>query len=369
MGMTEKQGGSDVRANTTAAVPVDGSGPGPGYLLNGHKWFTSAPMNDAFLVLAQAPAGLSCFLVPRWAPDGQRNGLYIQRLKDKLGNRSNASAEIELDGAWARMVGEEGRGIATILEMVNVTRLDCVTGSAALMRQAVAQAAHHVTRRRAFGSMLVDKPLMTNVVADLEIEVEAAEALMARTAATFDRAGEDEHEAALRRIVTPVAKYWVTKRCTGVVHEAMECLGGNGYVEESIMPRLLRESPLNAIWEGSGNVIAIDVMRALHTSPGTAEAFLREVEFTRGADSALDGAVDALARAMGDDRGDVEGGARRLVGAMATVLAASLLVRHADPVVAEAFIATRVAGGGGHLYGTLPAGVDTAAISAKAVPG
>ena len=369
MGMTEKQGGSDVRANSTVAVPVDGGG--AEHLLTGHKWFTSAPMNDAFLVLAQAPAGLSCFLVPRWAPDGQRNGLHIQRLKDKMGNRSNASAEIELDGAWGRMVGEAGRGIATILEMVNVTRLDCVTGSAALMRQAVAQAAHHVTHRRAFGSVLIDKPLMRNVVADLEVEVEAAEALMARTAATFDRAGEDEHEAALGRVVTPVAKYWVTKRCTEVVHEAMECLGGNGYVEESMMPRLLRESPLNAIWEGSGNVIALDVMRALHTSPGTVEALMSEVEITRGADATLDGAVDDVARAMGDNRVEVEveGGARRLAGSMATVLAASLLVRYADPWVAEAFIATRVAGGGGHLYGTLPAGVDTAAIAARAVPG
>ncbi len=368
MGMTEKQGGSDVRSNTTAAVPVDGGGPGAGYLLTGHKWFTSAPMNDAFLMLARAPAGLSCFLVPRWTPDGERNTLHILRLKDKLGNRSNASAEIELDGAWARMVGEEGRGVATILEMVNVTRLDCVTGSAALMRQAVAQAAHHVAHRRAFGSVLIDKPLMANVVADLEVEVEAAEALMARTAATFDRAGQDEHEAALRRIVTPVAKYWVTKRCTEVVHEAMECLGGNGYVEESIMPRLLRESPLNAIWEGSGNVIALDVLRAQQTWPETVAALMSEVEVTRGADSALDGAIDDLARVMRGGAG-VEGDARRLAGSMAAVLAASLLVRHADPVVAEAFIATRVAGGGGHLYGTLPTGVDTAAISAKAVPG
>jgi putative acyl-CoA dehydrogenase len=367
MGMTEKQGGSDVRSNSTVAVPVDGGG--TGHVLTGHKWFTSAPMNDAFLMLARAPGGLSCFLVPRWTPDGERNNLHIARLKDKLGNRSNASAEIELDGAWARMVGGEGRGVAAILEMVNVTRLDCVTGSAALMRQAVTQAAHHVAHRRAFGSLLIDKPLMRNVIADLEVEVEAAEALMARTAATFDRASEDEHEAALQRIVTPVAKYWVTKRCTAVVHEAMECLGGNGYVEESIMPRLLRESPLNAIWEGSGNVIALDLLRALHTRPETAEALLTELEATRGADTALDGAVAALAGTMGDDRAEDEGGARRLAGSMATVLAASLLVRHADPAVAEAFIATRVAGDGGHLYGTLPAGVDTAAISAKAVPG
>ena len=267
MGMTEKQGGSDVRANTTVAVPAGPGGPGGEYLLTGHKWFTSAPMNDAFLVLAQAAKGLSCFLMPRWAPDGSRNGVHIQRLKDKLGNRSNASAEIELDRAWARMVGEEGRGVATILEMVNVTRLDCVVGSAALMRQAVSQAAHHVAHRRAFGSPLIDMPLMANVVADLEVETQAAEALMVRTAATFDRAASEPGEAALRRVITPVAKYWVTKRCTGVVHESLECLGGNGYVEESIMPRLLRESPLNAIWEGSGNVIALDVLRALRDRP------------------------------------------------------------------------------------------------------
>lgn len=376
MGMTEKQGGSDVRANSSRAVPVDGGGPGEEYLLTGHKWFTSAPMNDAFLVLAQAPAGLSCFLMPCWTPDGERNAVAIRRLKDKLGNRANASAEIEFDGAWARLLGEEGRGLAVILEMVNTTRLDCVTGSAALMRQAVSQAAHHTAHRRAFGSVLIDKPLMRNVVADLEIETEAAQVLMMRTAAAFDDAGSDEHQATLRRILTPLAKYWVTKRCTGVVHEALECLGGNGYVEESIMPRLLRESPLNAIWEGSGNVIALDVVRALHTQPATAEAFLAEVATTAGADRALDAATDALTVHMsgelsatdGVDADSVEGGARRLVGSMAVVLAGSLLVRHATAVVAEAFIATRVVGDGGHLYGTLPAGVDTAALASLAVP-
>ncbi|MGI8821992.1 MAG: acyl-CoA dehydrogenase family protein [Acidimicrobiia bacterium] len=368
MGMTEKQGGSDVRSNSSVAQPVNGGGPGTEYLLTGHKWFTSAPMNDAFLVLAQAPGGFSCFLMPRFTADGERNNLFIQRLKDKLGNRSNASAEIEFDRAWGTLVGEEGRGVATILEMVNVTRLDCVTGSAAMMRQAVSQAAHHAAHRSAFGSMLIDKPLMRNVIADLEVETQAAQTLMMRTAAAFDGAGSDPHEAMLRRILTPVAKYWVTKRCTGVVHEALECLGGNGYVEESIMPRLLRESPLNAIWEGSGNVIALDVVRALQTHPETIEVFLAELGNTRGAHRSLDDAVDTIAGELTGGGGDVEGGARRLVGSMAAAMAASLLVRSAQPGVAEAFIATRVAGDGGHLYGTLPAGVDTGALASRAVP-
>ena len=366
--MTEKQGGSDVRSNSSVAQPVNGGGPGTEYVLTGHKWFTSAPMNDAFLVLAQAPGGLSCFLMPRFTPDGERNTLFIQRLKGKLGNRSNASAEIEFDRAWGTLVGEEGRGVATILEMVNVTRLDCVTGSAAMMRQAVSQAAHHAAHRGAFGSMLIHKPLMRNVIADLEVETQAAQTLMMRTAAAFDAAGSDPHEAMLRRILTPVAKYWVTKRCTGVVHEALECLGGNGYVEESIMPRLLRESPLNAIWEGSGNVIALDVVRALQTHPETIEVFLAELGNARGAHRSLDDAVDTIAGELTGGGGDVEGGARRLVGSMAAAMAASLLVRSAQPGVAEAFIATRVAGNGGHLYGTLPAGVDTGTLASRAVP-
>ncbi len=367
MGMTEKQGGSDVRANTTTARPVAGGGPGAEYLITGHKWFTSAPMSDAFLVLAQAPGGLSCFALPRWTPDGELNAIMIQRLKDKLGNRSNASAELEFVDAWARLIGEEGRGVPVIIEMVNGTRLDCVTGSAALMRQAVAQAAHHVTHRSAFGAKLIDAPLMQNVVADLEIETEAAEAMMVRTAVAFDRAASDEHEALLRRILTPVAKYWVTKRCSEVVHESLECLGGNGYVEESILPRLYRESPLNAIWEGSGNVIALDVMRALATEPETIDAFVAELDEARGADSRLDREIDKVAL-LRDSATAPERDARRLVGRMAVAMAASLLVRHAERSVADAFVTTRIDGDWGHLYGTLPTSIDAAGIARAAVP-
>src|SRR6266853_159002 len=256
MAMTEKQGGSDVRANTTRAVPagVDGE-----YLLTGHKWFCSAPMCDAFLVLAQAPGGLSCFLLPRVLDDGTRNQFHIQRLKDKLGNRSNASAEIELDGAWAVMVGEEGRGVRTIIDMVNITRLDCVIGSASLMRQAVAQSTHHTAHRSAFGRLLSEQPLMVNVLADIAVESEATTLLMMRLAGAFDRAS-DPREYAFKRLALAVAKDWSTKRSIAVVAEALECHGGNGYVEESIMPRLYREAPLNSIWEGSGNVNALDVL-------------------------------------------------------------------------------------------------------------
>jgi putative acyl-CoA dehydrogenase len=251
MGMTEKQGGSDIRSNETSATPIASNGGGE-YLLTGHKWFMSAPMSDAFLVLANAPGGLSCFLLPRFTPDGEVNRVYIQRLKDKLGNRSNASSEVEFDDAWGVLIGEEGRGVATIIEMVAGTRLDCVTGSAALMRQSVSQAMHHTVHRKAFGSPLIEKPLMLNVLADLEVETEAAVLMMMRLAGAFDRADIDEREARVKRILTPITKYWVTKRCSEVVREAAECLGGNGYVEESIMPRLHRESPLNAIWGGIG---------------------------------------------------------------------------------------------------------------------
>ncbi|HLI55891.1 MAG TPA: acyl-CoA dehydrogenase family protein, partial [Actinomycetota bacterium] len=272
MAMTEKQGGSDLRANSTTAEPVGSGGAGEEYRLTGHKWFCSAPMSDVFLVLAQAPGGLSCFLMPRVTPDGTINAVQLQRLKDKLGNRSNASSEIELAGAWAWLIGEEGRGIHTILEMVNATRLDCVTGTAAVMRQAVAQATHHAAHRHAFGRPLIDQPLMQNVLADLAVESEAATALALRLAGAFDRGDADEHEALIRRIGTAVGKYWVCKRCPAVTGEALECLGGNGYVEESIMPRLYREAPLNSIWEGSGNVNALDVLRALSREPKTAEA-------------------------------------------------------------------------------------------------
>ncbi|MGH9061041.1 MAG: acyl-CoA dehydrogenase family protein, partial [Acidimicrobiales bacterium] len=280
MGMTEKQGGSDVRANMTRAEP---SGSHGAHRLTGHKWFCSAPMSDLFLVLAQTAGGLSCFLVPRFTPDGERNGLRFQRLKDKLGNRSNASSELELERAWGVLVGEEGRGVRTILEMVNHTRLDCVIGAASGMRQAVAQAVHHAAHRSAFGSALIDQPLMANVLADLAVESEAATVTMLRLARAYDQTAGDAHEAAFRRLGTAVAKYWTCKRQPAFVAEALECLGGNGYVEESIMPRLFRESPLNGIWEGSGNVICLDVLRAMAREPTSVEAFLAEVSLAGGA--------------------------------------------------------------------------------------
>jgi putative acyl-CoA dehydrogenase len=366
MAMTEKQGGSDVRANLTGAVPIDGGGPGAEYLLTGHKWFCSAPMSDAFLVLAQAQGGLSCFLVPRWTPDGERNTVYLQRLKDKLGNRSNASAEIELDAAWGRLLGEEGRGVPTIIEMVAGTRLDCVIGSAALMRQAMSQAAHHAAHRTAFGRKLFDQPLMLAVLADLEIETQAAVALMVRVAASFDAAPTDPKEAVLRRIITPVAKYWVTKRAPQVVAEAVECLGGNGYVEESIMPRLYREAPLNSIWEGSGNVICLDVLRAVSRDPGTVDALLDEVSEGAGADRRLAAAHQRLKGAVASPTN--ERGARRLVEQMALAIQGSLLVRWGRHEVADAFCASRLDPDHGLALGTLPPDLDHRAIAAAAVP-
>ncbi|MGH8874735.1 MAG: acyl-CoA dehydrogenase family protein, partial [Acidimicrobiia bacterium] len=367
MGMTEKQGGSDVRANITRAAPINGGGPGGQYSITGHKWFLSAPMCDAFLVLAQTPGGLSCFLLPRWAPDGRRNAINIQRLKDKLGNRSNASAEVELQDAWAVMVGEEGRGVPTIIEMVNGTRLDCVIGSAALMRQAVAQAAHHAAHRSAFGRLLADQPLMRNVLADLAVESEAATLLMMRLAGSFDRREGDPAEAAFSRIATALAKYWVTKRCPAVVGEALECLGGNGYVEESIMPRLYREAPLNSIWEGSGNVIALDVLRAMTRQPAAVEALLAEIDAARGAERRLDEAADRL-RARMAGLSDPESEARRVVEEMALALQGSLLVRYGRPEVAEAFAASRLGGDWGRAFGTLPTGLDLQAIIDGATP-
>ncbi len=361
MGMTEKQGGSDVRANTTAATAqADGT-----WTLRGHKWFTSAPMCDLFLVLAQAPAGLSCFLVPRVLPDGSRNTFRIQRLKDKLGNRSNASSEPEFDGTVAWLVGEEGRGVRTIIEMVAMTRLDCVIGSAAGMRAAVVQAAHHASYRSAFGSRLIDKPLMQNVLADLQLESEAATTLMLRLAGAVDRAQRgDADEQAFKRIAVAVGKYWVCKRQPSLVAEALECLGGNGYVEESGLPRMYREAPLNSLWEGSGNVQALDVLRAMTRSPESVDAFFAELDRARGADPRLDDAVLGL-RAGLSDLDDVESRARRLVERMALVLQGSLLVRHAPAAVADAFCATRLAGDWGHAFGTLPKGIDTAGISAR----
>ena len=351
MAMTEKQGGSDVRANTTRAEPIGAGGPGGEHLLTGHKWFCSAPMCDAFLVLAQAPRGLSCFLLPRVLDDGARNGFHIQRLKAKLGNRSNASAEIELDAAWAVMVGEEGRGVRTIIDMVNHTRLDCVIGSASLMRQAVAQATHHAAHRSAFGRLLSEQPLMVNVLADIAVESEATTVLMMRLAGAFDRIA-DPQEAAFRRIALAVAKYWTCKRAIAVVAEALECHGGNGYVEESIMPRLYREAPLNSIWEGSGNVNALDVLRAMAREPESIDAFVHEVEEARGLDPRLDDSIDVLIRQLADI-GEAEASARRIVELMAVVLEASLLVRHGDSAVAEAFCGSRLDSGGGRSFGTL----------------
>ncbi|GAA2761097.1 acyl-CoA dehydrogenase family protein [Streptomyces paradoxus] len=362
MGMTEKQGGSDVRANRTSARPLTEDGT---YELTGHKWFCSAPMSDGFLVLAQAPHGLTCFLVPRVLRDGTRNVFRIQRLKEKLGNRSNASAEVEFDGTWARRVGEEGRGVRTIIEMVASTRLDCVLGSAGLMRQAVAQAVHHCSYREAFGGKLVDKPLMRNVLADLALESEAATTLALRLAAAYDDGGEQER--ALLRIAVPAAKYWVTKRCPPLAVEAAECLGGNGYVEESPMPRLVRESPLNSIWEGAGNVQALDVLRALRREPGALDAYLREVGQARGADHRLDGAIKDLLTELADLEG-VEGRARRLAERLALVLQGSLLVRFAPPQVADAFCAGRLGGDGGAAFGTLPHTLDLASVVERARP-
>jgi putative acyl-CoA dehydrogenase len=367
MGMTEKQGGSDVRANTTVAEPLNGGGPGSEHRITGHKWFTSAPMCDAFLVLAKAPGGLSCFLLPRWIPDGEINQFQIQRLKDKLGNRSNASSEVEFDGAWALMVGEEGRGVSTIIEMVNGTRLDCVIGSVSLMRQAVSQAAWHVTHREAFGSRLVDKPLMRNVIADLEVETEAATLIMTRLAGAFDRAEVDPSEAAMKRIALPIAKYWVTKRTSETVREALECLGGNGYVEESIMPRLYRESPLNAIWEGSGNVIALDVLRAAGRSPESLQMFMVQLEKASGLDQRLDRAIEKAKTAI-DGATDLEFEARRIVEQLAITWAGTLLALHGEESVFAAYADSRLAADHGALFGTLAAGTPIDELLARAVP-
>ncbi|HEV3475731.1 MAG TPA: isovaleryl-CoA dehydrogenase [Actinomycetota bacterium] len=355
MAMTEKQGGSDVRANTTRAAPLgDGA-----YELTGHKWFCSAPMCDAFLVLAQAPSGLSCFFLPRVLPDGTRNAFHIQRLKDKLGNRSNASSEVEFDGAWARLVGEEGRGIHTIIEMVNYTRLDCLLGSTGLMRAAVAQATHHATYRQAFGNVLADQPLMRNVLADLCVESEAATLMAMRTARAVDDGQDDRAEADFRRLGVAVGKYWVCKSAVGVVGEALECLGGNGYVEESGMPRLYRETPLNSIWEGSGNVNALDVLRAIAKRPDALDAYLGEVEL------ASDPRLDAFVAALKDELAngdDIETRARRVVEGLALALQGSLMIRYAPQQVADAFCASRLAGHSGRTYGTLPPGLDFQAI-------
>ncbi|WP_150462426.1 acyl-CoA dehydrogenase family protein [Nesterenkonia ebinurensis] len=359
MSMTEKQGGSDVRANTTTAEPAsDGS-----YVITGHKWFTSAPMSDIFLTLAQAPGGLTCFLLPRVLPDGSRNGIRLQRLKDKLGNTSNASAEIEYDAALGWKVGEEGRGVPTIVEMVNNTRLDCVLATASLMRQAAVQAVHHCVHREAFGARLIDQPAMRNVLADLVLESEAATSIALRLAG----ARGDQEQNAFRRLALAAAKYWVCKR--GPVHtgEALECHGGNGYVEESGMPRIYREAPLLSIWEGSGNVAALDTLRAMAKEPETLEAFFQQVDRAAGQNQHLDAARKDLQRGLTHPE-DAQYQVRRTVEKMALVLQASLLVQHSPAAVADAFCASRLGGDWGYAFGTLPRGVDTEAILTRARP-
>jgi putative acyl-CoA dehydrogenase len=367
MAMTEKQGGSDVRANTTEAVALGNGAPGSAYALTGHKWFCSAPMNDAFLVLAKvddAPTP-SCFLVPRWLDDGSRNTFLLQRLKDKLGDRSNASSEVEFDGTIGWLIGEQHRGVRVIMEMVAATRLDCVAGATGWMRHGTSQAAWHVAHRSAFGRLLAEQPLMRNVVADLAIETEAAIALALRLAATVDRP-QDEHEAALRRVLTPVAKYWVCKRAPTHAAEALECLGGNGYVEASGMPRLFRQSPLNGIWEGSGNVQCLDVLRAVQRSPESVEALTDEVATVHGADRRLDAAI---ARLRDDLAAPNEASARILVERLALVVQATLLLRAGAEAVADTFIGSRlVPEDGGLAFGTLPEGMDLRTILARAHP-
>jgi putative acyl-CoA dehydrogenase len=364
MSMTEKQGGSDVRANTTRAEPVaDGS-----YRITGHKWFTSAPMSDVFLMLAQAPGGLSCFLLPRVLPDGSRNPMHLQRLKDKLGNKSNASAEVEYDDATAWLVGEEGRGVRTIVEMVNMTRLDCTIGAAAGMQIGLSQAVHHATYRKAFGKYLIDQPLMRNVLADLAVEAEAAITLSMRLAGATDRAGQgDEREALFRRIALASSKYYVCKQGPVFAAEALECLGGNGYSEDSGMPRLYREAPVLSVWEGSGNVAALDTLRAMARQPESVEVFLEELDAGGGADPRLDAAVARL-RDQLTDLDDLEYRARAIVESMAKALQGTLLVRYGHPAVADAFCASRLGGDWGVAFGTLPTGVDTSAILERARP-
>ncbi len=363
MAMTEKQGGSDVRANQTRAVRTERDGE---YLLRGHKWFCSAPMSDAFLVLAQADRGLSCFFVPRVLPDATRNPFAIQRLKDKLGNRSNASAEIEFDGTLAWLVGDEGRGVQTIVEMVNQTRLDCVIGSAALLRQALSQAIHHTTYRRAFGAALRDHVLMQNVLADLALESEAATALFLRLARTVDDAPSNPTAAALKRIGTAIGKYYVCKRAAAASAEALECLGGNGYVEESMLPRLYREAPLNSIWEGSGNINALDVLRVLQKQPEAVEALRLELAPALE-DRRMREAVHALDRDLGA-LDELEWRARALVERMAILWQGSLLLQHAPNYVSDGFIESRVAGNWGHTLGTLPIKTALRGIVDRAAP-
>lgn len=367
MGMTEKQGGSDVRANTTTATHAGTDAWGERYSLVGHKWFFSAPMCDAFLVLAQAPAGLTCFFLPRILPDGSKNALRIQRLKDKLGNKANASSEVEFHGATAWLVGDEGRGIPQILEMGTMTRLDCALGTSGLMRNALTLALNHTSQRSAFGKPLMEQPLMQNVLADLAIESEASTALSMRLARAFDHQNI-AHEKVMARLLTPVAKFWICKRGSHFAQEAMECLGGNGYVEEhgeGIMARIYREMPLNSIWEGAGNIMAIDLMRALRKAD-TAAALAHELAPAKGAHPALDRMAAALPLRV--DEASDEMGARRLAQDVALVVQAALLYQHSTPAVFSAFCTSRLGGDWGYAFGTLPSGVDFSGIIARAMP-
>jgi putative acyl-CoA dehydrogenase len=364
MGMTEKQGGSDVRSNATVATPLGADG---AYALVGHKWFFSAPMSDGFLVLAQAPGGLSCFLLPRRLPDGRLNALRLMRLKDKLGDWSNASSEVEFAGAWAQRIGAEGRGVARIIGMVMLTRLDCMLAAAAQMRMALAQALHHARHRVAFGKRLVEQPLMRNVLADLALESEAATAFAMRVARAVDAAERDPAAAAFARIATALGKYWLCKRAPAFVNEAQECLGGAGYVEESILPRLYRQAPLNSIWEGSGNIQCLDVLRALAREPASAAALLAELETAAGASPEYDKALDAL-RAPLAGNGEVdEYAARRISERIALALQAALLLRSASPA-ADAFVRSRLAGAHGLAFGTLDADVPVDELLARVLP-
>jgi putative acyl-CoA dehydrogenase len=367
MALTERQGGSDVQSNTTRAVPLGKSGSAQEYELTGHKWFCSAPMCDAFLTLANTDKGLSCFLLPRWKPDGTRNAFHLQRLKDKLGNRSNASSEVEFHGAWARMLGEDGKGVRAIIEMVRHTRLDCAFGSAATMRRAVAEATHHATFRYAFGKRLLDQPLMRNVLADLCLESEAATALAMRLARGFDESPEDEAQRKFTRLATAVGKYWITKRTVAVVAEALECLGGNGYVEESPLPRLYRDAPLNSIWEGSGNVQCLDLLRAVQRDASTLEVTFDEIRAARGGNRHFDSFIARLAAEF-KELDQLETRARRLTELLALGLQGALLVKHAPSEVADAFCISRLAGESGLAFGTLPAGTDFVAITERSRP-
>jgi putative acyl-CoA dehydrogenase len=366
MAMTEKQGGSDVRANTSEARPLGRRGPGEPYHLTGHKWFCSAPMSDAFLTLAQAEGGLSCFLVPRFLPDGTRNRFFIQRLKDKLGNRANASSEIEYDRTYAELLGDEGRGVATIIQMVAQSRVDCAAGSAGIMRHALVQAIHHSRHRAAFGRQLSQQPLMQSVLADMALEVEAALALSLRVARCYD-AASDEHERLLARVITPIAKYWITRRAPALALEAMECLGGAGYVEESGLPRIYREAPVNSIWEGSGNVQCLDVLRAVQREPAVLEALFMELGQASGQNALFDSQVSRVQAAVARLE-DAERRARALVEELALLLCAGILLRAAPAYVSDGFCAARLSPSRGLAFGAVSAELDAQALLERAVP-